>query len=70
MWKNVINKFMKLVVEIIKFFIAGGLISAALVYLSKHFIDRFFARDLEKFKTDLEKEFKKILDIEINKNEK
>lgn len=44
------------VMEIIKFLITGGFITGAFVYLSKSIIERFFARDLEKFKSELQKE--------------
>ncbi len=42
--------------EIIKFLVASGFVTGAYVYLSKSFTDRFFARDLEKFKSELQKE--------------
>ena len=42
--------------EIIKFLVASGFITGACVYLSKSLTDRFFARDLEKFKSELQKE--------------
>ena len=45
--------------EIIKFLIAGGFITSTFIYLSKILINRFFARDLEKFKSELEKELTK-----------
>lgn len=45
--------------EIIKFLVTSGLITGAYVFLSKSLTDRFFARDLEKFKSELQKEIVK-----------
>lgn len=47
------------VMDIIKFLVTGGFITGAFVYLSKSLTDRFFARDLEKFKSELQKEIVK-----------
>lgn len=47
---------MNYITEITKFLITGGFFTGAFVYLSKNLTDRFFARDLEKFKYELQKE--------------
>lgn len=47
---------MNYIIEITKFLITGGFFIGAFVYLSKSLTDRFFARDLEKFRSDLQKE--------------
>ena len=47
------------VMDIIKFLVTGGFITGAYVYLSKSLTDRFFARNLEKFKSELQKEIVK-----------
>ena len=47
---------MNYIQEIIKFLIASSVISTAAVFIVRHFVDRFFARDLEKFKSELEKD--------------
>jgi len=45
--------------EIIKFLITSGLMTAALVYIAKHLIDLLFSRSAEKFKHDLQREAEK-----------
>lgn len=52
----IVDIYQTAVIEIIKLLVEGVFISATVIYLSKHIVDRFFVRDLEKFKAELEKD--------------
>ncbi len=47
---------MNLAQELLRFLIVSSALSTAAVFIIRHLVDRFFARDLEKFKSELEKD--------------
>ena len=46
---------MDMFVDIVKYFFSVSVITAGIVYLSKHIVDHYFDKDIERFKNELEK---------------